>query len=98
MPNRSNPINPGLPNESPRIHAPWNWLLEKNLEKFTVQKSYNRPGRVGILGLPAIRKVNNLRVINTRVETDPDQVHQVALWRQFTSCRARVPRNSMWAV
>ena len=76
MPYRSNPINPGLPNQSPQNPRALELATRKNLEKFTVQKSYNRPGRVGILGLLAIRKINNLRVINTRVETDPDQVHQ----------------------
>jgi len=45
--------------------------------KITVQKSYNRPGRLDILGLFAICKINNLRVINTPVETDPDQVHDL---------------------
>lgn len=45
-------------------------------EKFTVQKSYNRFGKLGILGLLGIRKINNLRIINTPCKTDPDQVHQ----------------------
>jgi len=74
MPNRSNPINLVCRTNPPRIHA-LELATRKNLEKFTVQKSYNRPGRVGILGLLAIRKINNLRVINTSIETDPDQVH-----------------------
>lgn len=44
-------------------------------EKFAVQKSYNRSGKLGILGLLGIRKINNLRIINTPCKTDPDQVH-----------------------
>jgi hypothetical protein len=44
-------------------------------EKFTAQKSYNRSGKLGILGLLGIRKINNLRIINTPRKTDPDQVH-----------------------
>jgi len=46
-------------------------------EKFTVQKSYNRSGKLGILGLLGIRKINNLRIINTPCKTDPDQVHHL---------------------
>jgi hypothetical protein len=46
-------------------------------ERFTVQKSYNRSGKLGILGLLGIRKINNLRIINTPCKTDPDQVHQL---------------------
>jgi hypothetical protein len=46
------------------------------LKKFTVQRSYNQPGKLGVLGLLARRKINNSHVVNTRVETDPDQVHQ----------------------
>jgi hypothetical protein len=42
---------------------------------FTVQKSYNRFGKLGILGLLGIRKINNLHIINTPCKTDPDQVH-----------------------
>lgn len=45
------------------------------LKNSTVQKSYNRSGKLGILGLLGIRKINNLRIINTPCKTDPDQVH-----------------------
>jgi hypothetical protein len=48
-------------------------------EKFTVQKSYNRFGKLGILGLLGIRKINNLRIINPPCKTDPDQVHHLTL-------------------
>ena len=62
-----------------------NWCAQGNtdidcmgptMKKITVQKSYNRSGKLGILDLLGIRKINNLRVINTPVESDPDQVHQ----------------------
>ena len=46
------------------------------VKEITVQKSYNRSGILGILGLLGIRIFNNLRVINRVVGFDPDQVHQ----------------------
>ena len=33
--------------------------------RFTVQKSHNQPGSVGIFGLFGLLRINNLRIINT---------------------------------
>jgi len=49
------------------------------VEKVTVQKTYKRSGIVGILGILGIRKTNNLRIINSLVGFDPDQVHHLNL-------------------
>src|SRR6185312_11960138 len=47
------------------------------LKNSPYKKSYNRPGKVGILGLLAIRRISKLRIINTLRKTNPDQVHQL---------------------
>jgi hypothetical protein len=58
-------------------------------KKFTVQKSYNRFGKLGILGFLGTRKINNLRIINNQCKTDPDQVHH--LFNQLGILSARFP-------
>lgn len=53
------------------------WLVGTVVEKFTVQKTYNRYAFVGIFGNLALCGISNLRVFNILSGFDPDQVHHI---------------------